>query len=124
MLGGAGNMPATMGILTILLGATCPPPSVLGIALSLAVLGWQCQLLQGALWVSLWACGGLAGTFYACCFVISASPQPFQHEEEEGVGAAAAGAGVARRRYLAKFREMVAYCMHVPSAILMNVVWR
>jgi hypothetical protein len=62
------------------------------------------------------------------CGVISASPQPSQmQEEEDGVGpagAAAASGMVLRRRYLAKFREMVAYCMHVPSAILMNVVWR
>ena len=58
---GLGNMPATCAILAITLLATCPPPCVLGLTVAAALVGFKMHMLSGALWVSLWMTGALAG---------------------------------------------------------------
>jgi hypothetical protein len=58
---GLGNMPATCAILAMTLFATCPPPCVLGLTVAAALVGFKMHMLSGALWVSLWMVGALAG---------------------------------------------------------------
>lgn len=118
-------LPATASVLGLCLLATCPPPSVLGIIISLAVLGWKFQALRGAVWVSLWAAGSLSSTF-TCCQLFADAPQPVEVKDEEA-GAVAVGGFKedveSARQPLRVLIRLVAYVMHLPSSVLMNLLW-
>jgi len=118
-------IPATVSVLGLCLLATCPPPSVLGIVVSLAVIGWKFQALRGAVWVSLWAVGSLSSTF-SCCHLLANAPLHTEAKDEEAGGVSSAGVKEEKqgaRIPLQWLTPLLAYLVRLPSSFLMSLLW-
>ena len=115
-LDAAGNLPATAAVLAVIVTATCSP-QVLGITLAFAVIGWQCQMLRGALWVSLWVVAGLAAASLARGYAWVARP-PERDEGETSRCGREDTTGL-----LARILSSAGHCLYFPSGVVMNLLW-